>query len=60
MEFSCSMRDKGNTLYTALKGMKKDEVVKEGNTETGVTQASRSSIITLSNLFSKINPADME
>lgn len=52
--------DKDNTLYVAiaLESIKKDEVVKQGNTENGVTQYSRSSIIKIADLFSKINPTD--
>lgn len=52
--------DKNNTLYVAiaLESIKKDEVVKEGDTKNGVTQASRSSIISLSDLFANINPSD--
>ena len=52
--------DKDNTLYVAiaLESIKKDEVVKQGNTENGVTQNSRSSIIKIADLFSKINPSD--
>jgi hypothetical protein len=52
--------DKDNTLYVAiaLESIKKDEVVKQGNTENGVTQNSRSSTIKIADLFSKINPSD--
>ena len=52
--------DKENSLYVAiaLERIKKDEVVKQGNTDTGVTQGSRSSVIRLADLFSKVNPAD--
>lgn len=53
--------DKDNTLYVAiaLESIKKDEVVKQGNTKNGVTQNSRSSIINIADLFSKINPTDI-
>ena len=53
-------RDKKNSLYVAiaLESIKKDEVVKQGNTETGVTQSSRSSVISIADLFAKINPID--
>ena len=52
--------DKENTLCVAisLESIKKDEVVKQGNTETGVTQSSRSSVISVADLFAKINPID--
>ena len=52
--------DKDNTLYVAiaLESIKKDEVVKQGNTTSGVTQDSRSSTVNLTDLFSKINPSD--
>lgn len=52
--------DKDNSLYVAiaLESIKKDEVVKQGNTENGVTQNSRSSMIRIADLFSKINPVD--
>ena len=52
--------DKKNALYVAiaLEGIKKDEVIKQGNTENGVTQSSRSSTISLADLFEKINPGD--
>ena len=52
--------DKKNALYVAivLESIKKDEVIKQGNTENGVTQSSRSSTISLADLFEKINPAD--
>ena len=52
--------DKDNSLYVAiaLESIKKDEVVKQGNTENGVTQNSRSSVIKIADLFSKINPID--
>ncbi len=54
--------DKDNSLYVAvaLERIKKDEVVKQGNTEDGVTQNSRSSTIRLADLFSKINPSDKQ
>lgn len=52
--------DKNNTLYVAiaLESIKKDEVVKKGNTTKGVTQFSRSSKISLTDLFRKINTSD--
>ncbi len=52
--------DKDNSLHVAiaLERIKKDEVVKQGNTEFGVTQNSRSSNIRIADLFSKINPKD--
>ena len=52
--------DKKNSLHVAiaLESIKKDEVVMEGNTENGVTQATRSSDISISQLLSKINPKD--
>ena len=52
--------DKQNTLYVAisLEKIKKTEVLKQGNTETGVTQNSRSVDISIAQLFSKINPSD--
>ena len=52
--------DKKNSLHVAiaLESIKKDEVVMEGNTENGVTQATRSSDISVSQLLSKINPKD--
>lgn len=45
-------------VAVALEGIEKDEVVKQGNTETGVTQDSRSSIIRIADLFAKINLKD--
>lgn len=52
--------DKKNSLYVAiaLESIKKDEVVKQGNTESGVTQSSRSSVIRIADLFAKINTID--
>lgn len=52
--------DKSNTLYVAiaLESIKKDEVVKEGDIINDVTQASRPSNISLSDLFASINPSD--
>ena len=53
--------DKENTLYVAvaLEGIKKDEVVTQGNTKTGVTkQYARSSIVSIADFFQKINPSD--
>ena len=49
--------DKENTLYVAiaLESIKKDEIVKEGNTKNGVTQASPSSVISVSDLFALVN-----
>ena len=41
-----------------LESIKKDEVVKQGNTGNGVTQGSRSYTINLTDLFTKINPSD--
>ena len=53
-------KDKQNTLYVAisLEKIKKTEVWKQGNTENGVTQNSRSVNISISDLFAKINPSD--
>ncbi len=53
--------DKDNTLHVAvaLERMKKDEVVKQGNTNNGVTQYSRSSIVMLADLLKNVNPADV-
>lgn len=52
--------DKNNALYViiTLGSIKKDEVIMEGDTENGVTQATRSSIISISQFLSKINPKD--
>lgn len=53
--------DKKNILYVAiaLESIKKDEVVTQGDTINGVTkQYARSSIISISDLFKKINPSD--
>ena len=49
-----------NSLYVTitLGNIKRDEVIMEGNTENGVTQATRSSIISISQLLSKVNPQD--
>ncbi len=49
-----------NALYVAvaLESIEKDEIVTEGNTENGVTQAAPSSAISIAQLFSKINPLD--
>lgn len=53
--------DKDNSLYVAvtLDGIKKDEVVTEGDAEIGVTQTARSSIFSISDLFRNINPLDI-
>ena len=50
--------DKANKLYVAiaLENIKKNEVVKEGNTKNSVTQASRSFNISVSQLLRNINP----
>lgn len=55
-------KDKQNALYVAisLQGIKKAEVSKQGNTENGVTQNSRSAIISIVDLFTKINPKDID
>lgn len=52
--------DKRNSLHVAiaLESIKKDEVVMEGDTSKGVTQATRSSVISIPRLLSKINPRD--
>ena len=54
-------KDKQNTLYVAisLEGIKKTEVSKQGTTENGVAQNSRSVNIIIRDLFSKINPKDI-
>ena len=54
-------KDKQNTLYIAisLEAIKKTEVLKQGNTEKGVTQNSYSVTISICDLFSKINPKDI-
>ena len=54
--------DKDNTLYVAvaLGKIKMTEVLKQGNTEVGVTQNSRSVNISISDLFKKINPSVCE
>ena len=53
-------KDKQNKLYVAisLEKIKKTEVWKQGNTNTGVTQNSRSVNISIANIFAKINPSD--
>ena len=53
-------KDKKNTLYVAisLEKIKKTEVWKQGDTNNGVTQNSRSVNISISNIFRKINPFD--
>ena len=53
-------KDKKNILYVAisLEKIKKTEVSESGDTENGVTQNSRSVNISISQLFSKINPID--
>ena len=53
-------KDKQNTLYVAisLDKIKKTEVWKQGNTENGVTQNSRSVNISIARIFEKINPSD--
>ena len=50
--------DKQNTLYVAisLEGIKKTEVSKQGTTENGVAQNSRSVTISIPDLIKKINP----
>ena len=52
--------DKPNALYVAisLNKIKMTEVSGQGNTETGVTQSSRSVIISIADIFKKINPSD--
>lgn len=52
--------DKQNTLYVAisLEAIKKAEVSKQGTTENGVAQNSRSATISIPDLFAKINPKD--
>lgn len=52
--------DKQNTLYVAisLEKIKRTEVWKQGDTETGVTQNSRSVNISIAKIFEKINPSD--
>lgn len=54
--------DKENKLYVAvaLESIKKNEVVKEGNTKNSVTQASRSFNISLSQLLINVNPNDTD
>lgn len=53
-------KDKQNALYVAisLEKIKKTEVWKQGNTENGVTQNSRSVNISISKIFEKINPSE--
>ena len=53
--------DKNNVLYVAvaLKSIKKDKVVTEGNTDNGVTQAARLSNINITNLLEKNNSEDV-
>ena len=53
-------KDKQNTLYVAisLEKIKMTEVWKQGNTENGVTQNSRSVTISIARIFQKINPSD--
>lgn len=55
-------KDKQNTLYIAvsLEAIKKTEVSKQGTTENGVAQNSRSVTISIYDLFSKINPKDID
>ena len=50
------------TLYVAvaLENIKKEEVIKQGNTKNGVTQYSRSSIISVAELFRNVNPKDKD
>jgi len=52
--------DKVNALYVAisLEGIKKEEVIKQGNTNISVTQDSRSPTISIADLLSRINPKD--
>lgn len=52
--------NKENKLYiaVALESIKKNEVVKEGDTNNSVTQASRSFNISLSQLLKNVNPKD--
>ena len=51
---------KQNTLYVAisLEKIKMTEVLKQGNTENGVTQNSRSVNVSLALIFAKINSSD--
>ena len=53
-------KDKQNTLYVAisLQKIKKTEVSKQGNTENGVTQNSRSATINVADLMRNVNPLD--
>lgn len=55
-------KDKSNKLYVAiaLETTKKTEVSKQGNTNNGVTQNSRSVNISITDLVSKINPKDID
>lgn len=54
--------DKPNTLYVAvsLESIKKTEVSKQGTTENGVAQNSRSVTYSICDLFKKINPKDVD
>lgn len=54
--------DKGNTLYVAvsLEAIKMTEVSKQGTTENGVAQNSRSVNISISDLLPKINPKEVD
>lgn len=54
-------RDKENTLYVAisLEKIKMTEVSKQGTTENGVAQNSRSVNVSISDLLLKINPKDV-
>ncbi len=51
-------KDKPNKLYVAiaLDGIKKTEVWKQGTTENGVAQNSRSVEISIADLMQKVNP----
>ena len=53
-------KDKQNTLYVAvsMEKIKMTELYARGNTDNGVTQLTRSVNISISNIFSKINPSD--
>ena len=53
-------KDKQNTLYVAisLQTIKKTEVSKQGTTENGVAQGSRSVTINVADLMRKVNPLD--
>ncbi|MGN0449428.1 MAG: hypothetical protein ACI4G0_03605 [Ruminococcus sp.] len=54
--------DKPNTLYVAvsLDAIKMTEVSKQGTTENGVAQNSRSVTYSIYDLFTKINPKDID